>query len=161
MANRNPLIKYTKVRDSTLSYERFFVKRSGRVYNNPDSYAGSPRSGSVSHHNVSPCFLIFFETNAPVVPHIRIELLSCLFYEIGYLLTLPITVAARSEVRSVIVLSNTGVVGSNFTQDMDSSMCLFCVSALCVEALRRADPPSSEICRVYITPWSESAGELY
>jgi hypothetical protein len=56
----------------------------------------------------------------------------------------PITVAARS---------NAGIVGSILTQGMDICMRLFslCV-VLClgvqVAALRRADPPSKESCRV-------------
>jgi hypothetical protein len=42
----------------------------------------------------------------------------------------PVTVAARSETRTVFACSNTGVVVSNTTQGMDVCLCLFCV---CVE----------------------------
>jgi hypothetical protein len=49
--------------------------------------------------------------------------------------------AARSKTRTVLALSNSGIMGSNPTQGIDVCMCLFCVQ---VAALRRADPPSKE-----------------
>jgi hypothetical protein len=56
---------------------------------------------------------------------------------------LPITVAARSKARS-----NAGIVGSNPTKSMDICLvcvyCVFVLSCVQVEALRRADPPSKE-----------------
>jgi hypothetical protein len=39
----------------------------------------------------------------------------------------PITVAARSKARTVFACSNTGVVGSNRTRNMDVCVRLFCV----------------------------------
>jgi hypothetical protein len=57
---------------------------------------------------------------------------------------MPITVAALSKAWTVFARWNAGIVGSNPTQGMDVSVCLFCVYVvLCVgSALRRADPPS-------------------
>jgi hypothetical protein len=40
---------------------------------------------------------------------------------------LPITVAARSKARTIFVLSNTGIVGSNPNWGMDVCVHLFCV----------------------------------
>jgi hypothetical protein len=61
-----------------------------------------------------------------------------------YLKALPITVTARSESWTVFARSNTGVVGSNPTQDMDACVRLLCVCAImCVGSdLWRADPHS-------------------
>jgi hypothetical protein len=48
-------------------------------------------------------------------------------------LPLPITVTARSKARIVFARSNTGIVGSNPTQNMDVCVRLFCVCVvLCV-----------------------------
>jgi hypothetical protein len=45
----------------------------------------------------------------------------------------PISVAARSNTRTVFARSNTGIVGSNATQGIDVYVRLFCVSCvLCV-----------------------------
>jgi hypothetical protein len=44
-----------------------------------------------------------------------------------YMYLKPITVAARSEVWTVFVCSNTGVLGSNPTRGMDACVRLFCV----------------------------------
>jgi hypothetical protein len=47
----------------------------------------------------------------------------------------PITVAVRSKARTIFARSNTEVVGSNPTRDMDVCMCLFCVCVvLCVSS---------------------------
>jgi hypothetical protein len=60
------------------------------------------------------------------------------------MLQLPITVAARSEARTVFARSNAGIVGSNPTRGM--YVCILCVCSVfllfCVEAeaLRWADP---------------------
>jgi hypothetical protein len=42
----------------------------------------------------------------------------------------PITVAARSKAWTVFARSNTGIVGSNPTQDMDVCMCFYSVFVL-------------------------------
>jgi hypothetical protein len=61
---------------------------------------------------------------------------------------LPITVAAWSKEWTLFNRSNAGVVGSNPTQGMDVSICLFCVVVFCVKAaaLRHAVPLSKESC---------------
>jgi hypothetical protein len=58
----------------------------------------------------------------------------------------PITDAAPSKAWTVFALSNTGIMGSNPSQDMDVCLRLFCVCVvLCIGSfLRRADPPSKE-----------------
>jgi hypothetical protein len=43
--------------------------------------------------------------------------------------SVPITVAPRAKAGYVFACSNTGIVGSNPTQNMDVSLCLFCVCA--------------------------------
>jgi hypothetical protein len=53
----------------------------------------------------------------------------------------PITVAARSKAETGFSLLNTGIVGSNPTQNMNVSVLLFCVY---VVAFRRADLPFKE-----------------
>jgi hypothetical protein len=61
--------------------------------------------------------------------------------------------AAQFKPRIVFARSNTGIVCSNPTWDMDVCVYLFCVCVvLCVgrEALRRADPPSKEFYRMCI-----------
>jgi hypothetical protein len=58
----------------------------------------------------------------------------------------PITVTARFKA------AKTRIVGSNSTWAVDVCMGLFCVcAALCVQVanLRRADPPSKELYRLY------------
>jgi hypothetical protein len=57
----------------------------------------------------------------------------------------PITMAAQSKAWTVLVYSDTGIVGSNSTPGMD-----VCVRLFCVGALRRADPPSKESYRLCI-----------
>jgi hypothetical protein len=64
---------------------------------------------------------------------------------------LLIIVAAQSKAWTVFALSNTGILGSNLTRDMDVCVRLYYVCAvLCVQvaALRLADPPSKESCRL-------------
>jgi hypothetical protein len=69
-------------------------------------------------------------------------------YFLSLILYLPITVATRAKAWNVFALSNTGIVGSNSTRDMDVCVRLFCVYAvLQAAALRRADPPSKESYR--------------
>jgi hypothetical protein len=57
----------------------------------------------------------------------------------------PVPVAARSKPRTAFDRSNTGIVGSNPTRDVDLCPCfsVFC-SPVQVEVLRRADPPPKE-----------------
>jgi hypothetical protein len=64
---------------------------------------------------------------------------------------LPITVAARSEAWTVFAPSNTGIVGSNPTQDMDIFVHLLGVQ---LASLRRADPSYKEsygLCKMIKT----------
>jgi hypothetical protein len=51
---------------------------------------------------------------------------------------------ARTEARTVFGRSNTGIVGSNPTRGMDVCPWFSVFVLSCVEALRRADPPSKE-----------------
>jgi hypothetical protein len=56
-----------------------------------------------------------------------------------------IIVAAHSKAWTVFARSNTGIVGSNPSRDMDICLCVYSVFVLsCVQvaALRWADPPS-------------------
>jgi hypothetical protein len=67
-----------------------------------------------------------------------------------------VTVAARCKAWTVFSCSNTGIVGSSPTWDMDICVDLFCVCAvLCVKvaALWRADRPSKESYRLCIRSW--------
>jgi hypothetical protein len=60
---------------------------------------------------------------------------------------LPTTVAARSKEWTVFARSNTGILSSNPTPDIDVCVRLLCVS---VAGLRRADPPSKEARRLFM-----------
>jgi broad specificity polyphosphatase/5'/3'-nucleotidase SurE len=49
---------------------------------------------------------------------------------LSYSFIYPITVAAPSEAWTVFVRSNTGIAGSNPTQDMDVCVCVYSVFVL-------------------------------
>jgi hypothetical protein len=55
-------------------------------------------------------------------------------------------VAARSKARTVFVRSNTVIVGSNPTRDVDVCVYLFCICVVLFVGsdLERADPPFKE-----------------
>jgi hypothetical protein len=59
----------------------------------------------------------------------------------------PVTVAERSKACTVFDRSEAGIVGSNLTQGVDVWCAFFCVCVQ-VEALRRADHPPKEFCRM-------------
>jgi hypothetical protein len=74
---------------------------------------------------------------------------------------LPITVAARPKVRTVFGLSNAGIVG-RIPFEAWMSLCVYSVFVLfCVYvgALRRADPPSKESCRLCVDYETEKAAK--
>jgi hypothetical protein len=57
-------------------------------------------------------------------------------------------VAARSKAWTILARLDTGVVGSNPTQDMDVCVHLFCfffLFCVWVEALRQADPQQRDV----------------
>jgi hypothetical protein len=59
--------------------------------------------------------------------------LALLYFVTIQLLSLPITVTARSKTRTVFDYLNTGIVGSNPTRGMNVCVHLFCVCVvLCV-----------------------------
>jgi hypothetical protein len=63
-----------------------------------------------------------------------------------------ITVAAQAKAWTIFARSNTGIMGSNPTQDMDVCVRLFCLHAVvCVQtaALQMADPPSGFLTTMY------------
>jgi hypothetical protein len=66
-----------------------------------------------------------------------------------YSLVTPITVAARSKTWTVFARSNTGIVGSNPTWDINICVySVFVLSYVQVAALRWDDPPSKESYRL-------------
>jgi hypothetical protein len=79
---------------------------------------------------------------------------QCPVIEVLSNLNMPllITVASPSKAWTVFFRSDVGIVGSNPTWDIDVCVLLFCVCAVlsCVQvaALRLAEPPSKEPCRL-------------